>query len=149
MKTKIDEEYGSLKNTLSDMTMKANQIITKESKNDRLLQYESLSFVQSDYEKWKQSINGVLILMLEANMKSEIEAKLKTILNWSAEIHQYREEFKSNSVYLVPHEIYGKEFELWKIPTQTLKKVKELEKRVQTLANTAIAYQKVRISYFS
>ena len=76
-------------------------------------------------------------------MKPEIEAKLKTILNWSAEIKKYKEESKSSSVYSVPDEVYGKEFELCKIPTQTLKKVKELEKRVQTLAKAAIASQKV------
>ena len=55
-------------------------------------------------------------------MKSEIVSKLKAILNWSEGIDQYREESKSSSVYSVPDEIYGKEFKLWKIPTQTLKK---------------------------
>ena len=76
-------------------------------------------------------------------MKPEITSKLKAILNWSAGIDQYKEESKSSSVYSVPEEIYGKEFELCKIPTQTLKKVKELEKKVQTLAKAAISYQKV------
>ena len=94
-----------------------------------------------------QSISGILRLMFEANMKSEIEAKLKTILNWSAGIEQYKKESKSYSVYSVPNKIYGKEFMLCKIPTQTLKKLKELEARVQTLAKAAIAYQKVRISF--
>ena len=84
--------------------------------------------------------------MFEVNMKYEIEAKLKTILNWSEEIEQYKEESKSSSVYSVPDEIYGNEFVLCKIPTQTLKKIKELEKRVQTLAEAAIDYHEVRIS---
>ena len=84
--------------------------------------------------------------MYEMNMKAEIEAKLNVILNWSAGIEQYKEESKSSSVYLVPDKIYGKEFELCKIPTQTLKKIKELEKRVQTLAEAAINYHKVRIT---
>ena len=80
-------------------------------------------------------------------MKAEIEAKLKTILNWSSGIEQYNEESKLSSVYSIPDKIYGNEFELCKIPTQTLKKMKELEERVQTLAKAAIAYKKVIISY--
>ena len=99
-----------------------------------------------DSEKWIQSILGLLRLMFEANMKSEIDSKLKAILNWSEGIDQYGEESKSRSVYSVPDEIYGKEFELWKIPTQTLKKVKDLQKRIHKLARTAIAYQKVWVS---
>ena len=55
-------------------------------------------------------------------MKSEIDEKLKTILNWSGGIEQYREESKSELDHSVPEEIYEKEFELCKIPTQTLKK---------------------------
>ena len=70
-------------------------------------------------------------LIFEASVKPEIEAKLKAILNWSAGIEQCKEESKSNSVYSVPNEIYGKEFELCKVPTQALKKVKELEERAQ------------------
>ena len=83
-------------------------------------------------------------LIFEAIIKPEIDEKLKAILNWSAGIEQYREESKSSSNFLVPDQIYGKEFELCKIPTQTLKKMKELEKRIQNLAKAAIAYQKVR-----
>ena len=131
------------------MTLKAKQIVEKKTKYDRPFQYETLSFIKSDYEKWIQSILGILRLMYEMNMKAEIEAKLNVILNWSAGIEQYKEESKSSSVYLVPDKIYGKEFELCKIPTQTLKKIKELEKRVQTLAEAAINYHKVRITWFS
>ena len=146
IKEKLDEEYGVLKNTLNDMTVKAKQIVEKEAKTDRARQYEPLSFVKSDSEKWIQSILRVFRLVFEANMKPEIEVKLKAILNWSAGIEQYKEEFKSSSIYSIPDDIYGKEFKLCKIPIQTLKKLKELEKRVQNLAKAAISYQKVRIS---
>ena len=143
IKEKLEEEYGDLKNTLNDMTVKAKQITTKKTETSKALKYEPLSFVIPDSDKWIQSIAGLLRLMFEASMKSEIDSKLKAILNWSAGIKQYKEESKSSLFYSVPDEIYGKEFELCKIPTQTLKKVKDLEKRVQTLAKTAIAYQKV------
>ena len=147
IKANIDEGCWNLKNILSDMTVKAEKIIAKEAKTDKTPQYELLSFVKSDSQKWIQSIFGVLRLIFEVNMKAEIEAKLKTILNWSSGIEQYNEESKSSSVYSIPNEIYGNEFELCKIPTQTLNKMKELEKRVQTLAKAAIAYKKVIISY--
>ena len=147
IKANIDEGFWSLKNILNEITVKAKQIVTKKNKTDKTLKYEPLSFVKSDSEKWKQNIFGVLRLIFEANMKSEIEVKLKTILNWSSGIEQYNEESKSNSVYSIPDEIYGKEIELCKIPTQTLKKMKELEERVQTITKAAIAYQEVKISY--
>ena len=121
IKEKLEEEYGDLKNTLNDMTVKAKQITAKK-KRSKAPKYEPLSFVMPDSNKWIQSILGLLRLMLEANMKSEIDSKLKAILNWSAGIDQYKEETKSSSVYSIPDEIYGKEFELCKIPTQTLKK---------------------------
>ena len=122
IKEKFEEEYGDLKNTLNDMTVKAKQITTKKTETSKAPKYEPLSFVMSDSDKWIKSILRLLRLIFEANMKSEIESKLKSILNWSAGIDQYKEESKSRSVYSVPDEIYGKEFELWKIPTQTLKK---------------------------
>ena len=140
IKEKLEEEYGNLKNTLNDMIVKATQITTKKIKASKAPKYEPLSFVMSDSDKWIKIILRLLRLIFETNMKPEIEEKLKAILNWSSGINQYKEESKSNSVYSVPDEIYGKEFELCKIPTQTLKKVKDLEKRVQNLAKVAIAY---------
>ena len=87
-------------------------------------------------------------MIFEVNLLNEIDAKLKVILNWSARLDQCEEENKSNLVYSVPKEIYGEEFKLCKIPIQTLKKVKELEKKVQILAKTVIDYQNVSIFNF-
>ena len=145
---KLEEEYEDLKNTFNDMTVKAKQITTNKTKASKAPKYEPLSFVMPDAEKWIQNILLILRLIFEANMKSEIDSKLKAILNWSAGIDQYKEESKSSSVYSIPDEIYGQEFELCKIPTQTLKKVKDLQRRVHKLARAAIAHQKVGISYF-
>ena len=122
IKEMLEVEYGDLKNILNDMTVKAKLIATKKTKTSKFPKYEPLSFVMPDSNKWIQSILNFLRLMFEANMKSEIDSKLKAILNWSAGIEKYKEESKSSSVYSVPDEIYGKEFELCKIPTQTLKK---------------------------
>ena len=59
-------------------------------------------------------------------MKTEIEAKLKTLLLWSKWIdvneEQEKEETKSNKIYAVSSKIYGKTLELCKLPTQSLKK---------------------------
>ena len=149
IKERLLEEYENLKNTLNDMSVKAKQIATEEIKTIWTLRYEPLSFVKLDSESWVKSIHEIFRLIFEVNLKLEIDEKLKTILNWSARIDQWEEEVKSNLIYSVPEEIYGKEFELCKIPTQTLKKVKELEKKVQTLAKTVIDYQNVSISYIN
>ena len=147
IKEKLEEEYGDLKNTLNEMTVKAKQITANKTKASKANKYEPLSFVMSDSDKWIKSILGLLRLIFEANIKPEIEAKLKAILNWSAGIEKYKEETKSSSVYSIPDEIYGQEFELCKIPTQTFKKIKELEERVQNLAKAAIAYQMVKLLF--
>ena len=122
IKEKLEKEYEDLKNTLNVMNVKAKQITTKETKTSKALKYEDLTFVIPNSNKWIKSIQELLKLMFEANMKSEIESKLKAILNWSSRIDQYNEESKSSSVYSVPDEIYDKELELCKIPIQTLKK---------------------------
>ena len=146
VKDELDQEYFSLKNTLNETTLRANQItIIKEMKTAKNSWYEDLSFIKFGYEKWLQNILQILRLIFEANIKSEIEAKLKTILNWSGGIEQYEDEAKSNSVYSVPNEIYGEEFQLCKIPTQTLKKIKELEIDIQNIAKISSIHQKVKI----
>ena len=109
--------------------------------------YRSLSFVKLDSEKCVQIILDLLRLIFEANISIEVDIKLKTLLNWSAKVDQHEEETKLNSAFLVPDNIYGKELDLCKIPTQNLSKIEDLEKRVQNLAKTAIAYQKVRELY--
>ena len=145
---RLFKEYENLKNTLSGMSLKANQIINKEV-TERTPRYEHFTFVKLDSESWVKSIHEILRLIFEVNLQLEIDAKLKTILKWSAGIDQWEEEVKSNLVYSVPEEIYGEDIELCKIPTQTLKKVKELEKKVQILAKTVIDYQNVSISYYA
>ena len=51
IKAKLDEEYGNLKNTLSDMTLKAKKITMKENETIKKSQYESISFVKPDSQK--------------------------------------------------------------------------------------------------
>ena len=148
IKERLNEEYDNLKNALKDMSVKAKKIATKEIKTNKTPRYEPLSFVKLDSEIWVKSIFEILRLIFEVNLKAEIDAKLKAILNWSVKINEWEEEIKSNLVYSVSDEIYGKEFELCKIPTQTLKKVKELERKVQFLAETVINYQNVSMLYF-
>ena len=86
-----------------------------------ILRYEPLSYIKIYSDKWVESISQILKFIFEANMKSEIELKLKTILNWSGILNQNKEEAKQSQVNPVQKEIYGKTLELWKIPTQTLK----------------------------
>ena len=68
-----------------------------------------------------ESIFQILKLNFEANMKSEIELKLRTILNWSGIFNQNKEEAKQSQVYPVKNKIYGKTFGLCKIPIQNFK----------------------------
>ena len=118
---------------MRDITIKAKNIAPNKTKNGKSLSYESLTFVKSDSEKWVQSIEKLLRLIFEINMKYEIEERIKAILNWSAGIDEYEEEVKSSLFYTVPDKVYGKNFDLCKIPTQSLKKIEELEKRIQIL----------------
>ena len=142
IKDEYDKEFYILKNSLLDLTVKAKKIIVAEEKGEKTSKYESLSFVKQDCEKCKKSILQILRFIYEINMKTEIDAKLNTILNWSEGIDQIDEENKSNFNNTVPKEIYGKKVKLCKIPIQTLNKVKELEERVHKLAKAAIIYKK-------
>ena len=51
IKAKLDEEYTNLKNTLNDMTVKAEQIVAKKANTDKPPKFELFSFVKSDSEK--------------------------------------------------------------------------------------------------
>ena len=51
IKAKLDEEYGNLKNTLRDMTLKAKKITMKEKETVKKPQYEHISFVKPDSQK--------------------------------------------------------------------------------------------------
>ena len=130
------------------MSVNAKIIATEEINAKIKPRYEPLTFVKKDSEIWMKSIQEILRMMFEINLKAEINAKLKAILNWSAGINHYEEEAKSHLDYSVPDKIYGKEFKFCKIPIQTLKKIKELEKKVQILAKTVIDYQNVSIFNF-
>ena len=148
IKDMLYEKFNYLKYTLKEMSMKAQQIVTEEIKAKIKPRYEPLTFVKKDSEIWMKSIQEILRMIFEVYLKVEIDEKLKVILNWSAGINQFEEENKSSLDYSVPKEIYGKEFELCKIPTQTMKKVKELEKKVHILAKIVIDYQNVNIFNF-
>ena len=144
-KTQLDEECDSLINILSDMTVKAKKIISEEENTNKAQKYELVSFIKSDSERCRKSILQVLRIISEINMKSEIESKLNMLLNWSENINEIYEEEKEDLDYSISSNIYGKTFNLCKIPTQNLEKMKLLENRVQTLAKTAITYQEVRV----
>ena len=143
-KGQLDEECDNLKRILSDMTVKAKQIISEEGNTNKAHKYELVSFAKSDSERCQKSILQVLRIISEINMKPEIESKLNMFLNWSENINEIYEFDDLDSS--ISNKIYGKTFELCKIPTQTLEKMKLLEKkRVQILAKTAITYQQVRV----
>ena len=144
-KNQLDEECESLTSILSDMTVKAKKIIGEEGNTNKAHKYEVVSFAESDSERCRKSILQVLRIISEINMKPEIESKLNMFLNWSENINEIYEEEKEDLDSSISNKIYGKTFELCKIPTQNLEKIKLLEKKVQTLAKTAITYQQVRV----
>ena len=148
-KSKIDKEYNNLKSTLKEMTVKSQQILTKEEKADKTLRFESFSFVKLDSERWMEKIDEILKLIFEIDMTLEIKAKINTIKNWSKGISQYEEEEKYNFIDFIPDDIYGKKYELCKIPTQNLNNVKELQNKIKNMAEANLVYQNVRVKYFT
>ena len=80
-------------------------------------------------------------------MKSEIESKLQTLLLWSRRANIEGEDEKEQEEYKlldsVSSKIYGNTFKLCKIPTQSFKKVKDLETKIQNMAKSAINYREV------
>ena len=120
-------------------------MLLKRKQKNKTPTYETVSFVKKDSENWVQRIYEILRLIFEVFMKSEIEAELSAIFNWSAGIHQQEQEANLNSFNTIDDEIYGKILTLCRIPTQSMKKIKELEKKVQALANYAIDNQNVCI----
>ena len=126
-KGQLDEECDNLTSILSDMTVKAKQIINEEENTNKALKYEQVSFAESDSERCRKSILQVLRIISEINMKPEIDSKLNMFLNWSENINEIDEfDDLDSSIF---NKIYGKTFELCKIPTQTLEKMKLLEKK--------------------
>ena len=126
------------------MTVKVKKIISEEGNTNKAHKYELVSFVKPDSERCRKSILQVLRIISEINMKSKIESKLNMFLNWSENINEIYEDEMEDLDSSISNKIYGKTFELCKIPTQNLEKMKLLEQRVQALAKTAITYQQVR-----
>ena len=56
VKEQLDEVYNGLSGILNEMMMKAKRIIMKQGKISKGSKYDDLSFVKSDYEKWKSYI---------------------------------------------------------------------------------------------
>ena len=121
IKCQIDGEYEDLLSILNSMINKAKQVIMSEKKTVMIKRYQSVSFVKQLTDKWVESIYKILKLIFEVNMKSEIELKLKMILNWSGIFNKYEEETKQSQVFPVQNSIYGKKFSLWRIPIQHYK----------------------------
>ena len=147
VKNQIDEEYSSLKSTLTDLTIKAQKIISED--RSKAFKYESISFVSLYYEKCVSIILKLFRIIFEVNMKPEIESKLKIILKWSKGINIFKEEAKLDQSYIIPNDIYEQDIELCKIPTQTLKKIKELEKSMHEMSKAIIIYKKVNSICFN
>ena len=124
IKDQLDDEYSNLINSLNSITTKSKQIVVKGTKTSKISNYDNLCNIKSESENWISNILRIFQIIFEVNLKSEIESKLQSLLGWSRENREFEEETKFSSDFSSPNEIYGKDFELCKIPTQHLQKIK-------------------------
>ena len=142
VKSDINSLYQNLTIMLDDMTQKSKIIAKNEPEVEKPISYESLSSIKVDSKNWVKTVLQLLSLVFEINLRPKVETKVKAILKWSKDWGK-SEKAKVGSVDLIPEEVYGQEIELCKIPTQSLKNVKDLEIKVQNMARNTTANQKV------
>ena len=123
VKGQLDKKYKDLTSVLKETSINGQRIVINQEKFDNNLKYDCLSFVFTNWEKWKNYIMDIFRIIFEVNMKSEIEAKLQTLLLWSREVYVDEEDEKEQEKYTildsVSSKIYGKTFKLCKIPIQS------------------------------
>ena len=128
----IEDNFGELKNlleSLSSKCMRINQLITKTTISNSKMKYEYLTFIKDDYDKCKNTIFMILSMIPEIWDKIETDSLVRVIVD-SYEGVPLDEEAKESIPSLVPDYIYGKEYQLVHIPTQSLVQFRELEDKI-------------------
>ena len=118
----IEDNFGELNTLLESLASKWNRISqfsTKNISSNKKMKYEYLSFIKDDCDKCRNTIFNILSVIPEVWVKIESDFLLQVIVDSNEEV-KLEEETKENLTSLVPDHIYGKEYQLVHIPTQSL-----------------------------
>ena len=169
IKEDIEWTYEELNNSLKTLLIKADEL----DKSSKYVDYESFSSFENSWNEIVVRTKDILAKIFAANIDTDVDIKINRIIELSLNINQndkrfnsneetkfneetkYSEEFKyceedysiENSELIedfnILNNIYGKEFEVWKIPIHTKDKIINLENQIKSLANDINALCKV------
>ena len=94
------------------------------------LKFEDLSFIKDDWDKCRNTIFKILSMIPQVWDKIESDSFVQVIFN-SQEGVPLEEEIKEDTTSSVSDSIYGKEYQLIHIPTQSLKSFKKFEEKIK------------------
>ena len=111
---------------------------TNTIRNKSKIKYEDLTFIKDDCNKCRDIILKILSMIPEVWNKIETDSLIQVIVDSNEGVLQ-EEETKENLTSSIPDHIYGKEYQLVHILTQSLVQFKELENKIGLMLN--LAYQ--------
>ena len=94
------------------------------------MKYENLSFIKDDCEKSRNIIFRILSMIPEVCNTIESDSLVQVLVN-SRKGVPLEEEAKENTTSSISNRIYGKEFKLIHIPTQSFKLFKDFENKIK------------------
>ena len=134
VKELIEDNFGELKTLLESLASKCLRINHHKAKtlsSDCKMKYEYLSFIKDDCDKCRNTIFKILSMIPEVWDKIETNSLIQVIVG-SIEGMSLEEGAKENLISSIPDHIYGKEYQLVHIPTQSFVQFKEFENKIKT-----------------
>ena len=132
-KERIDDNFKELKTLLKNLASKCsliNQKGTNTIKSKSKMSYEDLTFIKDNWDKCRITIFQILSMIPEVWEKIEADSLVQVIVDSSQGV-PLEEERKENPITSVPDHIYGKEYKLVHIPTQSFVQFKEFENKIK------------------
>ena len=129
----IDDNFGELNTLLESLTSKCNRIKllnTKTISSNTKMKYEYLTFIKDDCDKCRNTIFKILSMIPEVWDKIETDSLIQVIVDENGGV-PFEEESKENLTSSIPDNIYGKEYQLVHIPTQSLVQFKKFENKIK------------------
>ena len=129
----IDDNFKILNTLLKNMATKSSLISQKgikTIKSENKSSYENLSFIKDNWDKCRNTIFQILSMIPEVWEKMEADSFVQVIVDSDKGV-PLEEERKESLVTSVPDHIYGKEYKLVHIPTQSFVQFKEFEKKIK------------------
>ena len=128
----IDDKFNELNIILKNLAIKCsliNQKGKKTIKSKSQMSYEDLSFIKDDWDKCRNTIFKILWTIPKVWEKNEADSLVQTIVDSKQGVSF--EEWTESLVESVPDYIYGKQYQLVQLPTQSLMQFKELENKIE------------------